>query len=106
MGYFFGYREYDRRRATGQTVGLVFPFGHGLSYSHFEYSNLVVPCQTATKDAIFVVSVDIENTSSSDGDEIAMLFVKPPPSRLALLAIDRSRSSRASARERTCGPER
>ena len=32
-----------------------------------------------TKDAIFNVSVDIENTSSSDGDEIAMLFVKPPP---------------------------
>ena len=79
MGYFFGYREYDRRKATGQTVGLVFPFGHGLSYSHFEYSSLAVPCQTATKDAVFIVSVDIENTSSSDGDEIAMLFVKPPP---------------------------
>jgi len=79
MGYFFGYREYDRRKATGQNVGLVFPFGHGLSYSHFEYSNIGIPCQTATKDAIFTVSVDIENTSSKDGDEIAMLFVKPPP---------------------------
>jgi beta-glucosidase len=79
MGYFFGYREYDRRKAAGQAVDLVFPFGHGMSYSSFTYSNLLLPCQTATKDAIVDVSVDIENTSTVDGDEIAMLFVKPPP---------------------------
>jgi beta-glucosidase len=79
MGYFFGYREYDRRKAAGQTVNLVFPFGHGMSYSTYEYSNLVVPCQTATKDGIFNVKVDIKNTSAVDGDEVAMLFVKPPP---------------------------
>jgi len=79
MGYFFGYREYDRRKAAGQTVNLVFPFGHGLSYSSFEYSNLTLPCDSVSKDAIFNVSVDIKNTSTTDGDEIAMLFVKPPP---------------------------
>jgi hypothetical protein len=33
MGYFFGYREYDRRQAAGDPVKSVFPFGHGLSYS-------------------------------------------------------------------------
>jgi len=85
MGYFFGYREYDRRKAVGQPVSLVFPFGHGLSYSEFEYSSLGVPCQTVTKDAIFNVSVEIKNTSSRDGDEIAMLFVKPPPKAPSLL---------------------
>ena len=81
MGYFFGYREYDRRKAAGEPVNLVFPFGHGLSYSHFEYSNLTVPCQAeaATKDAIVDITIDIENTSPVDGDEVAMLFVKPPP---------------------------
>jgi len=79
MGYFFGYREYDRRKAAGQAVDLVFPFGHGSSYSSFAYSNLVLPCQTATRDAIFNIAVDIQNTSAVDGDEIAMLFVKPPP---------------------------
>jgi beta-glucosidase len=79
MGYFFGYREYDRRKAAGQPVNLVFPFGQGLSYSSFEYSNLTVPCQTAAPDAVINVSVEIKNESAIDGDEIAMLFVKPPP---------------------------
>ena len=79
MGYFFGYREYDRRKASGQAVNLVFPFGHGLSYATFEYSQLTIPCQTATPDAVIDVSVEIKNTSAVDGDEIAMLFVKPPP---------------------------
>ncbi len=80
MGYYFGYREYDRRKyIEGRTdVGLVFPFGHGLSYSTFTYSNLSVPCQTVTKEAIFAVTIDIANDSDRDGDEVAMLFMKPP----------------------------
>jgi len=55
-----------------------------LSYSSFTYSNLVVPCQTATKDGIVNISVEIENTSAIAGDEIAMLFVKPPPKPAAI----------------------
>jgi beta-glucosidase len=79
MGYFFGYREFDRRKyVEGKDVELVFPFGHGLSYSSFEYSNLSVPCGKVSKEAVFNVTVDITNTSGSDGEEVAMLFVKPP----------------------------
>jgi beta-glucosidase len=80
MGYFFGYREYDRRKyVANQATNMVYPFGHGLSYSTFEYSNLMMPCTTATKDAVFQITVDIKNTSTVDGEEVAMLFVKPPP---------------------------
>jgi beta-glucosidase len=80
MGYFFGYREYDKRKyIDAAPVDLVFPFGHGLSYSTFEYSNLSLPCQDVTNDAVFAVSVDVTNTSEVDGDEVAMLFVRPPP---------------------------
>jgi beta-glucosidase len=84
MGYFFGYREYDRRKAAGQAVQLVFPFGHGESYSSFEYSRLQVPCASVSKDAIVDVSVEIENTSAVDGDEVALLFVEPPPKPAAI----------------------
>ncbi len=80
MGYFFGYRDYDKRKhIDGQPVNLVFPFGHGLSYSSFDYGNLSLPCETVSDDAVFNVTVDITNTSIVDGDETAMLFVKPPP---------------------------
>ncbi|HEY0463967.1 MAG TPA: glycoside hydrolase family 3 C-terminal domain-containing protein, partial [Polyangiaceae bacterium] len=77
MGYFFGYREYDRRKAAGP-IDMVFPFGHGMSYSTFEYSNLQMPCQTATQDAVFNIKVDVKNTAGPAGDEVVMLFVKPP----------------------------
>lgn len=81
MGYFFGYREYDRRKyVDGQEVNLIYPFGHGLSYSTFEYSNLSMPCtETVTKRAVFEVSVDVTNNSEVDGDEVVFLFIKPPP---------------------------
>jgi len=78
MGYFFGYREYDRRKTQGP-IDMVFPFGHGLSYSKFEYANVQMPCQTAAPDAIFNIKVDVKNTSTVyDGDEVVMAFVKPP----------------------------
>ena len=86
MGYFFGYREFDRRKyVSGAIVNLEFPFGRGLSYSTFEYSNLKVPCPAVSKEAIIQISVDIKNTSTRDGDEVAMLFVKPPAKPVGIL---------------------
>lgn len=81
MGYFFGYREYDRLAASGQPFPLYFEFGHGLSYTTFAYSNLTVPCEAEgiTKQGILDVKVDIENTGQVAGEEVAMLFVKGPP---------------------------
>jgi beta-glucosidase len=81
MGYFFGYREYDRRKAAGETVNLWFEFGRGLSYTTYAYSNLVIPCmgEGITKKGILQVEVDIQNTGSVAGEEVAMLFVKGPP---------------------------
>ncbi len=80
MSYWFGYRDYDRRLRQGEAVELVFPFGHGLSYTTFAYSHPVVPCAEVTPDAVLDVTVDVVNTGASDGDEVAFLFVEGPPS--------------------------
>jgi beta-glucosidase len=79
MGYFFGYREFDRQQyVQGKDVYLIYPFGHCLSYASFAYRNLTLPCATVSTEAVFNVTVDITNTSATNGDEIALLFVKPP----------------------------
>lgn len=57
----------------------MFPFGHGLSYTTFQYSHPVVPCAGVTANAVINVTVDVENTGSADGDEVAFLFVEGPP---------------------------
>jgi beta-glucosidase len=56
--------------------GALYPFGYGLSYTQFEYSNLKLD-----KDAIYAgadihVSVDITNTGKLTGDEVVQLYIK------------------------------
>jgi len=62
-----GYRWYD-----AMTVQPAFPFGHGLSYTTFEYSNLQTNAGTMT------VSVDVKNTGSVAGAEVAQLYLGYP----------------------------
>ncbi|MCC5844315.1 MAG: glycoside hydrolase family 3 C-terminal domain-containing protein [Verrucomicrobia bacterium] len=52
-----------------------FPFGFGLSYSTFEYSNLVVAPGTAAIGTPVTVTVEIRNTSDVAGDEVVQLYV-------------------------------
>lgn len=75
MKYFFGYRLYDQH----PEVKLEFPFGFGLTYTKFKYSNLQIPCGKAQKSDVVYVTADIENTGSVAGDETMMLFVAGPP---------------------------
>lgn len=75
MDYYFGYRYYDVNGITP-----LFPFGHGLSYTTFEYSNLQVPCLDVTPDGVVDVQVDVTNTGAVAGDEVAFMFVAYPNS--------------------------
>lgn len=52
-----------------------YPFGYGLSYSSFDYSNLTV---TDNGDRTYTVSVDVENTSSITGKETVQIYVQKP----------------------------
>jgi beta-glucosidase len=51
----------------------LFPFGYGLSYTHFRYSNLRA---AAPKDGVIMISADIENAGSRAGDEVVQLYVR------------------------------
>jgi beta-glucosidase len=83
MDYYLGYRYFDNAAKTP-----LFPFGYGMSYTKFDYSNLVVPCGTAaapnpkatspTPGGIVNVSVDVTNSGSVAGDEVVLLFVSYP----------------------------
>lgn len=80
VSYFFGYRDYDQKKAQGAQANPVFPFGHGLSYTHFTYSNLQMPCAEAFEtNGVADITVDITNTGSVAGSEAALLFIAGPP---------------------------
>lgn len=56
--------------------GALYPFGFGLSYTTFEYSNLVVSPDKMNAQHLITVSVDVQNTGSRKGDEVAQLYLK------------------------------
>ena len=55
-------------------VSLQWPFGYGLSYTTFEYSNLKVDKATFSADDVLTVSVDVKNTGSRAGKEAVLLY--------------------------------
>ncbi|MEA2701284.1 MAG: beta-glucosidase [Myxococcales bacterium] len=77
MDYDLGYQWFDRKAVPADGY---LPFGYGLSYTTFEYSNLQVPCSDVTKKGVVNVQVDITNKGTVAGDEIAFLFVSYPGS--------------------------
>lgn len=53
----------------------LYPFGYGLSYTKFEYSNLTVSAKEVGKSDVITVSVDVKNCGEYDGEEIVQLYV-------------------------------
>ncbi len=69
-GIFVGYRYYD---AKG--IEPLFPFGHGLSYTTFAYSDLQAPAQVKPGEPV-MVSVTVTNTGDRAGKEVVQLYVR------------------------------
>ncbi|HUP03653.1 MAG TPA: glycoside hydrolase family 3 C-terminal domain-containing protein [Bryobacteraceae bacterium] len=53
----------------------VYPFGHGLSYTSFKYSNLRLSTKRMRANGTLTVRVDVQNTGKRAGDEVAQLYV-------------------------------
>lgn len=54
----------------------LFPFGYGLSYTSFDYSNFKVSSNTLSKGGKITVSVDVKNTGNFDGKEVVQLYIR------------------------------
>jgi beta-glucosidase len=70
-GIFVGYRYYDMK-----DIEPLFPFGHGLSYTTFEYSNLTLSTSEWRRGEEIGVSVDVKNTGTRAGKEVIQLYVR------------------------------
>lgn len=62
-------------RYADLTQDPLFPFGHGLSYTEYRYSNLQLDKSTLTEGQSLTVSVDVENVGGYAGDEIVQVYV-------------------------------
>ncbi len=78
-GIFVGYRWADMQKK----VKPLFAFGHGLSYTQFEYGNPAISAKEMTAEGTLTVSVDIKNIGSREGQEIVQLYIADKKSYLS-----------------------
>ena len=71
-GIFVGYRYY-----TSKDMRVLFPFGHGLSYTTFAYKNLSVDKEAINESESLNVSVDVINTGTRFGKKVIQIYVAP-----------------------------
>ena len=69
-GVFVGYRYYDRK-----DMEVLFPFGYGLSYTTFAYSNLRLSAETISDTDTLTATVTVKNTGSRTGKTVVQLYV-------------------------------
>jgi beta-glucosidase len=75
FAFLHGYRHADQ---TG--VAPLYPFGHGLTYTSFDYRDLRLPCEAVTAAGRMMVSLEIENTGARAGVAVPQLYVSVPDS--------------------------
>lgn len=74
---YVGYRYYDAAK-----MQVLFPFGHGLSYSSFSYGEIKLSSPDYQEGDKVTVSIDVTNISDMDGKEVVQLYIAPPESRI------------------------
>ncbi len=86
------FSDYNLRGGNGNpgrtywyfTKDVSYPFGYGLSYTTFAYSNFSINKNSITPNDKVTVTFDVKNTGKVDGDEIAEVYVRTPDSPASL----------------------
>jgi beta-glucosidase len=68
-------QKYKSRYIDSDNAPL-YPFGYGLSYTKFEYSNLKLSSKTLNANGKLKITVDVANTGNYDGEEVVQLYIK------------------------------
>lgn len=77
-GIFVGYRWADKQKKSKP----LFAFGHGLSYTTFEYGKPVADAKTMSADGKLTVKVTVKNTGNREGQEVVQLYIADKKSSL------------------------
>ncbi|WP_186756384.1 glycoside hydrolase family 3 N-terminal domain-containing protein [Echinicola salinicaeni] len=73
---YYNYKNPKRHDYVEGSAAPLYAFGHGLSYSEFEYSDLNIVTEGSAQDAKVIVSFSVSNTSEVDGEEVVQLYIK------------------------------
>jgi len=76
-GIFVGYRWHDK-----QNIKALFSFGHGLSYTTFEYGKVTADKKEMTSSDKIAFTVNVKNTGKREGSETVQLYISDPKSSL------------------------
>lgn len=83
------FRDYNMRAGNGQTYRYfnsepLYPFGYGLSYTSFEYSDITISENTIDVDQNVKISVKVKNIGDIAGEEVVQLYVRDVESKLEM----------------------
>lgn len=73
---YYNYKPSARRGYLGDDITPLFPFGYGLSYTTFGFSNLRAEKPAIGMDETTNVSIDVKNTGTRAGDEVVQLYIR------------------------------
>ncbi len=76
-GSLVGYRWFDTKN-----IPVLYPFGHGLSYTKFEYANIKSDKTKYAANDIIKISFDVANKGSMEADEVVQLYVSRPDAKV------------------------